>query len=91
MKAVHVGALRSQCRTPVQTWWKNYGPRVGLAYAVTPNTVVRAGYALAYSIGGGVGGRAGAGTGTGSLGFNVSATTPAEQTSGVTAGPSRIT
>lgn len=77
-----------QCRTPVQTWWKNYGPRVGLAYAVTPNTVVRAGYALVYSIGGGVGGRAGAGTGTGSLGFNVSATTPAEQTSGVTAGPS---
>lgn len=77
-----------QCTTPVNTWWKNFGPRVGLAYAVTPNTVIRAGYALVYSIGGGVGGRAGAGNGTGNLGFNVSAQSPAEQTSGPNAGPS---
>ena len=77
-----------QCRTPVNVWWKNFGPRIGLAYAATPNTVIRAGYALVYSIGGGVGGRAGAGNGTGSLGFNVTATSPAEQTSGASAGPS---
>ena len=77
-----------QCRTPVQTWWKNYGPRIGLAYTPSPNTVLRAGYALVYSIGGGVGGRGGAGNGTGNLGFNQSANTAAEQTSGVTAGPS---
>jgi hypothetical protein len=76
------------CRTPVQTWWKNYGPRFGLSYAVTPTTVVRAGYALVYSIGGGVGGRGGAGTGTGQTGFNVSATAPQESTTGLSAGPS---
>jgi len=68
------------CRTPVQTWWKNFGPRVGLAYSVTPTTVIRAGYGLVYSIGGGVGGRGGAGTGTGQTGFNTSATTPTEIT-----------
>ncbi|WP_245818006.1 TonB-dependent receptor [Granulicella rosea] len=77
-----------QCRTPVNTWWKNYGPRVGFAYAVTPTTVIRGGYALVYSLGGGVGGRGGAGTGTGATGFNVSATTPAQVTTGTTAGPS---
>jgi hypothetical protein len=68
------------CRTPVQTWWKNYGPRASVAYAVTPNTVIRAGYALVYSIGGGVGGRGGAGTGTGQTGFNITASSPTEIT-----------
>jgi hypothetical protein len=68
------------CRTPVQTWWKNFGPRVGLAYSLNPTTVLRAGYGLVYSIGGGVGGRGGAGTGTGQTGFNTSATTPTEIT-----------
>lgn len=77
-----------QCQTPVQSWFKNFGPRIGLAYSATPNTVLRAGYALVYSIGGGVGGRAGAGNGTGSLGFNTTATTPTEQTTGANAGPS---
>lgn len=85
----HGGAgVSCNCRTPVQTWWKNYGPRIGLAYSVTPKTVIRAGYGLVYSIGGGVGGRAGAGNGTGATGFNVTATTPAEVTSGSAAGPS---
>ena len=76
------------CRTPVQTYWKNWGPRIGLAYSVTPKTVLRAGYGLVYSIGGGVGGRAGAGNGTGALGFNVTANAPAEITSTAAAGPS---
>lgn len=78
------------CRTPVQTYWKNYGPRASVAWSLTPTTVFRAGYALVYSIGGGVGGRLGAGTGTGQLGFNVNATTPTEitQTSAGTPGPS---
>ena len=76
------------CRTPVQTYWKNFGPRISAAYSVTPNTVLRAGYALVYSIGGGVGGRAGAGNGTGALGFNATATSPAEVASGSNAGPS---
>ena len=76
------------CRTPVQTYWKNFGPRASVAYAVRPTTVLRAGYALMYSVGGGVGGRTGAGNGTGQTGFNVAATTPAEITTGAGAGPS---
>ena len=76
------------CETPVQTYFKNFGPRIGFAYAVTPNTVLRGGYGLLYSLGGGVGGRAGAGTGTGATGFNVTATSPTEVTSGAGAGPS---
>lgn len=87
----HGGAgVSCNCRTPVQTWWKNYGPRLGIAYAITPTTVFRAGYALLYSIGGGVGGRGGAGNGTGQLGFNITATSPNEitQTTSGTPGPS---
>ena len=68
------------CRTPVNTWMKNFGPRLSVAYAVTPNTVFRAGYGLVYSIGGGVGGRGGAGTGTGQTGFNIAAPSPTEIT-----------
>ncbi len=87
--AGHRGAgVSCQCTTPVTSWKKNFGPRIGLAYAITPRTVLRAGYALAYSIGGGVGGRAGAGVGTGTLGFNTTATSPTEQTTGAGAGPS---
>jgi len=77
-----------QCRTPVQTYMKNWGPRIGLSYAIRPTTVIRGGYALIYSIGGGVGGRAGAGNGTGALGFNVTANAAVEQLNGSTAGPS---
>jgi outer membrane receptor protein involved in Fe transport len=31
--------------------WKNFAPRLGVAYQVTPKTVVRAGYGWSYSIG----------------------------------------
>jgi hypothetical protein len=71
------------CRTPVHTWWKNYGPRLGLAYQVNNKTVVHAGFGIFYSHGGGVGGRSGAATGAGQLGYTASAsisesvTTPA--------------
>ena len=85
----HGGAgVSCGCRTPVQTWFKNFGPRISLAYSIRPTTVIRAGYALVYSIGGGVGGRGGAGTGTGATGFNVTANSPAETTSGPGVGPS---
>ena len=69
------------CRTPVDTYWKNWGPRMGLAWSLRPTTVFRAGYGLVYSIGGGVGGRGGAGNGTGATGFNTTAATPTEITS----------
>jgi hypothetical protein len=76
------------CRTPVATYWKNYGPRVGFAYEVMPKTVIRSGFAIVFSQAGGVGGRGGNATGTGQTGFNMNATGPTEQGSGVTAGPS---
>jgi hypothetical protein len=76
------------CTTPVHTYWKNWGPRIGLAYTVNPKMVIRAGFAEVFSQGGGVGGRGGAYQGTGQTGFNVTATGPAEVTSGAAAGPS---
>ncbi len=77
-----------QCTTPVHTYWKNWGPRLGLAYEVTPKTVIRAGAAIVFSQAGGVGGRGGNANGTGSTGFNVSAIGPTESGTGASAGPS---
>lgn len=76
------------CRTPVSTYNGNYGPRVGLTYSPDARTVFRVGFGRVFSQGGGVGGRVGASNGTGQLGLNVTATGPAEITSGVNAGPS---
>jgi hypothetical protein len=76
------------CRTPVQTYWKNFGPRLGVTFSPNPTTVFRAGIGHVYSQGGGVGGRGGAANGTGGLGFNTTATSTAESTSGMSAGPS---
>ncbi len=42
------------CSTPVVSWYKNFGPRLGIAYAVLPKTVLRAGFAITYSHGTGV-------------------------------------
>jgi hypothetical protein len=80
------------CKTPVKTDWKNFGPRIGFAYSLDSKTVIRGGFAIVYSFGGGTGGgrsAGGGGLGAGqSLGFSTSAnlTTP-EVTSGPTAGP----
>ena len=76
------------CRTPVSTYWKNFGPRIGLAYALNEKTIIRSGFAVVYSQAGGVGGRGGAATGTGSIGFNMTANGPTESGSGISAGPS---
>lgn len=76
------------CRTPVKTYWKNWGPRLGFAYQLDPKTVIRSGVAMVYTQAGGVGGRGGNATGTGQTGFNMSATGPTEVGSGATAGPS---
>jgi hypothetical protein len=48
------GTDSCNCSTPVNNWWKNFGPRVGFAYSVTDKTVVRGGYAIVYSKGTGV-------------------------------------
>jgi hypothetical protein len=76
------------CKTPVQSYWKNFGPRLGLNYAIDDKTVFRAGGALVFSQAGGVGGRGGNAGGTGQLGFNISANGNPEGTTGVGAAPS---
>jgi hypothetical protein len=88
--AGHYGGsgVSCNCRTPVQTYWKNFGPRVGLAYAIDDKTVIRAGIATVFSQAGGVGGRGGNAGGSGQLGFNITASATPESTSGGGAGPS---
>lgn len=76
------------CTTPVQTYWKNWGPRIGVAYSIDNKTVIRAGFAQVFSQGGGVGGRGGAYNGTGQTGFNTTAIGPTESGTGTAAGPS---
>jgi hypothetical protein len=82
------GPASCNCTTPVHTYWKNWGPRVGITFAPDDKTVFRAGIGRVYSQGGGVGGRGGAFNGTGQLGFNSSAIAPTEITTGAAAGPS---
>jgi hypothetical protein len=76
------------CKTPVETYWKNWGPRLSFAYEKNPKTVFRAGYAQVFSQAGGVGGRGGASGGTGQTGFNMTAIGPTEVTTGAAAAPS---
>jgi len=80
--------ISCMCRTPVQTYWKNWGPRLGFAWEVNNKTVVRGGFALAYSRAGGVGGRAGDSTGTGQTGFGSNIVLPSAINTGVGATPS---
>lgn len=84
--------ISCQCRTPVPTYWKHWGPRLGITFQTDDKTVFRIGAGRVFSQGGGVGGRGGAFNGTGQLGFNVTATGPAESTtvtsSGTPPGPS---
>ncbi len=75
-----------QCSTPVNTYWKDYGPRLGFAYAADDKTVFRGGWGILYSHAGGTGGAGGAGTGTGQAGFN-STTSFADGAAGASAGP----
>jgi Carboxypeptidase regulatory-like domain len=76
------------CSTPVNTYWKNWGPRVGIVFAADEKTIFRAGIARVFSQAGGVGGRGGAYQGTGQTGFNVNANATPESTTGINAGPS---
>ena len=75
------------CRTPVPSHNKNFGPRVGAAYRLDDKTVLRAGYSLMYVHAGGVGGRNNSRQGVSQLGYTATnnATSP-EQRSGVLLG-----
>ena len=86
--AGHTGGagVSCNCRTPVSDYMKNFGPRAGLAYSLNSKTVIRAGYALAYSHAGGTGGAGGAYNGTGQLGFS-SAPSWTDGAAGASAGP----
>jgi hypothetical protein len=66
------GQNSCNCRTPIKTFYKNFQPRVGLAYKITQKTVFRAGYSVNTTHRGAVGGRGGARTGTGLLGYSAS-------------------
>ncbi len=79
--------ISCNCKTPVDTDWKNFGPRVGVAYSLNSKTVIRAGYAQVFTQAGGVGGRGGAYNGTGQTGFNTTAIGPTETGTGASAGP----
>ncbi|HMH14376.1 MAG TPA: TonB-dependent receptor [Edaphobacter sp.] len=69
----HGEGISCNCRTPVHTYWKNWGPRLGMAYSIDDKTVVRAGFGISYSHAGGVGGRTGSFNGTGATGYSASA------------------
>jgi hypothetical protein len=85
--AGHRGAgISCECTTPVNTYMKNFGPRLGFAYAVDDKTVFRGGWGVLYSHAGGTGGAGGAGTGTGQAGFN-STVSFADGAAGASAGP----
>jgi hypothetical protein len=64
------GALQfadSNTPTPVNNYYQNIGPRLGLAYQVLPKTVIHASYGVMFTHGGAVGGSA---TSLGTLGFS---------------------
>jgi hypothetical protein len=74
----HLGALQfagsgpntCDCRDPVQSHFKNFGPRLGAAYRINDKTVLRSGFAIMYVHAGGVGGRNNSRQGLSQLGFN---------------------
>ncbi len=66
------GPIGCNCTTPVNNYLKNFGPRIGLAYSVTPRTVVRASFGVIYAHGGATGGSATSRQGSGLLGYSAS-------------------
>ena len=67
------GAGTCNCSSPVNTWYKNFGPRVGFAWQIGRRDVVRSSFSIMYSHNGGVGGsNNGNYNGTGQTGLTVS-------------------
>jgi hypothetical protein len=64
------GTDSCHCSNPVDSHYKNFGPRLGAAYSLDNKTVLRAGFAIMYVHVGGVGGRNNSRQGLSQLGFN---------------------
>jgi Carboxypeptidase regulatory-like domain/TonB-dependent Receptor Plug Domain len=64
------GVNTCNCSTNVNNYFKNFGPRIGLAFQSDPKTVWRSSFGVMYTHGNGVGGSAISRTGTGTLGFS---------------------
>jgi len=50
------GAGTCNCDTPVKNYWKNFGPRFGLAYQLDSKTVIRSSWGIMFTHGDAVGG-----------------------------------
>jgi hypothetical protein len=61
------GSGTCNCSTPVNNYFKNFGPRIGLAYQLDSKTVIRASYGVMFTHGDAVGGLA---SSIGTLGFS---------------------
>jgi hypothetical protein len=70
------------CKTPIHTYFGNFGPRLGFAYSATPKTVIRGALDIIYSHAGGTGGAGGANNGSGQVGLTASANFPSSGQAG---------
>ncbi|WP_420238945.1 carboxypeptidase regulatory-like domain-containing protein [Telmatobacter bradus] len=61
------GSNACNCHSPVNNYYKNFGPRVGAAYQLDSKTVVRGSFGIMFSHGDAVGGNA---SSLGTLGFS---------------------
>ncbi len=62
--AGNIGGALAYGGQPVDTHWKGFQPRIGLAYSIDSKTVFRAGFVMADTLGAlGIGGNSGAGPG----------------------------
>jgi len=82
------------CKSPMETYFKNWGPRLGVVYSINDKTIFRSSFGLTYDQGGGTGGGqlsggvGGANSSGQILGSSTTATSPSAVTSGAAAGPS---
>lgn len=66
------GPNSCHCSSTIDTYYTNFGPRIGIAYSLDSKTVIRTGYSIMYTHRGATGGRGGGRTGTGTLGLSAS-------------------
>lgn len=69
------GANTCNCDTPINTYWKNFGPRVGFAFQSDDKTVWRGSYGVMFTHGNAVGGGTPSQTGAANLALGFSSTT----------------